>query len=109
MHIQVTAHVRISRDDTRNWTIQTLHIPETGKRAGQEIWKTAGYYSSPGSAAGALLDRKIDLILEEPPEVFNELRDFQRSIEAAHRKVYRALKSSKRKLAKKARSSVEEE
>lgn len=104
MIIQVTQFVRINRDDSRNWTIQTMHIAESGKRRGEEIWRNDGYFGSIETAAAALMNDKIDLIIEEPGRLFNDLREFMDVMQAAQRKVLRAVRGTGRKVAKKAKN-----
>lgn len=109
MLIQVTEFVRIAREDERNWTLQTMRIGTTGKSRGREIWSNSGYYGSIGGVVAALLDDKIDLIIDEPDRMFDDLREFQDVMQCAHAKVARAMKGTGRKLAKKAKENGDDD
>lgn len=79
--IVIIPGVRISRADRFNWSIEALRKGE---------WKRYGYYGTVADAARSLIERHVQLLIENPESV-TDVRSLILAIERATQRVERAI------------------
>ena len=78
--MRVNDSVRIRFED-QNVIIDVRRIVRSGKNEGAEAWDALGYHGTLASAARSLIERHVDLLVEDPETV----KDVRALVAAANR------------------------
>ncbi len=90
MIIPINDDVRISYSES-NYQLEKRRVVQEGKRAGEEVWSSFGYYSTLHSAAKGLLMRHLHMLL---PEDIKDLQTLAMVIEEVADGITRACKQA---------------
>ena len=89
--LQITDDVRLSMDGVCV-TLEKRVVSEKGKRAGEERWDSVGYYPNVATAAQALMNRHVALLIGDAPKA--SLQEFAAAVTRAADKVVSALRET---------------